>query len=226
MRFVLPNSIPCESTTWHRLRSLVGQDALRLISEEAFHQVVLAYSEPWRQYHTLDHITSLLQALRSLRDLNLSADEMTALRLAILYHDVVYKIGRSSPGFNEISSALQAQNDISFRRGSQDYEIIRIVIESIEATIDHRLTLVHQHRQKVAALMIDLDLAGLGDTPGKFDRASELVWLEHQPVYTRDEFDAGRSKWAAGFLARDKIFQTEYFQHLEARARANLERLV
>jgi len=68
-----------------------------------------AYSEPDRCYHTLKHIESMLSLLDEAKsEIVLTQFDLQILQLAILFHDVTYKVP-SETGYNETSSALLFQ---------------------------------------------------------------------------------------------------------------------
>lgn len=53
--------------------------------------IISKYNEPWRQYHTMSHIKSLLdifEAKYKSKEINL--DEVEILRFATIFHDVIY----------------------------------------------------------------------------------------------------------------------------------------
>src|SRR5262245_56128499 len=90
---------PCEllSDVWRNLtrRQTRTEPAAQAVLDE----LMQAYSEPHRQYHTIEHVASLLQLLdkhgRGVLDRN-------AVALAILFHDVIYDPTRHD---NEHASA-------------------------------------------------------------------------------------------------------------------------
>jgi predicted metal-dependent HD superfamily phosphohydrolase len=67
-----------------------------------------AYSQPGRQYHTIEHIASLF---RQLEDYGHAVVDRDAVALAILFHDVVYDPLRHD---NEEKSAALAGERLAF----------------------------------------------------------------------------------------------------------------
>jgi predicted metal-dependent HD superfamily phosphohydrolase len=55
-------------------------------AESTLEELVRAYAEPHRHYHTLDHVADLLR----LWEKHGGASDAGAVRLAILFHDAVY----------------------------------------------------------------------------------------------------------------------------------------
>ena len=68
-------------------------------AEAVLDELVCAYGEPHRHYHTLDHIAALL---RLLEEHGRGVGDHDAVALAILFHDVVYDPARHD---NEDASA-------------------------------------------------------------------------------------------------------------------------
>ena len=75
-----------------------------------------------------------------------------------------------------------------------------------------------------ARLLVDVDLAILGADPQRFDESDQQIRAEYAHV-PEDEFRAGRRRVLNGFLARPRMYSTEYFHSaFEQRARDNLAR--
>lgn len=181
----------------------------------------VAYDEHWRTYHNVFHIIDMLDQAKHFLS-QLSDENYLKLQFMILYHDVVYKIDRER-GFNERASAARARKDLSSRGTLASPQFVDEVEQGILATINHSLTGVDERSTEIVAMLLDLDLHGLGLRPAQFFHANEKIWNELQPKFTREEFDAGRIIWAQKFLKdRPKIFHTRSFAHLESQAIKNL----
>src|SRR5918912_1569268 len=87
-------------TEWARL--LVGLGCPPGACQSTFADLAGRYREPWRYYHTLDHVAAVLEEVRSLRG---GAPEVPALLLAAWFHDAVYD---PRAGDNEERSAAYA----------------------------------------------------------------------------------------------------------------------
>lgn len=190
------------------------------VSAIAIDRVCQSYSEQWRSYHATRHILGML---RGASRLSLTGADYDLLCLLIIYHDVWLKISRE-PGENERKSAAWAIDDVSTRLSHQAW-LATLLQQGIEATITHTLDGVDDQFREVVSYLLDLDLWGLGQSPERFQEDTEAVWHEFEPRYTRAEFDAGRSSWAATFLTRERVYHTKHFAHLEGQARANLTAL-
>lgn len=190
------------------------------VGSAAIDAVCEAYAEEWRDYHSSRHIMGMLHTAARLP---ISLEDRWLLSLLIIYHDVWYKIGRES-GENERRSADWAIRDLAFYPGDTE-RLFLLVRQGIEATINHTLDGVDRRFVSVVSYLLDLDLWGLGQPPVRFQQDTEAVWHEFQPRYTREEFDRGRSAWAAKFLERPRIYHTMHFSCYEGDARENLRRL-
>jgi predicted metal-dependent HD superfamily phosphohydrolase len=178
----------------------------------AFDEMVRAYREPHRHYHTLDHVAALLALLDRHTEAGRDRDVLT---LAIMFHDVVYDPMRQD---NEEASASLASNRLRHLGFSE--ETVAKVARCILAT---------RHRQDAAAsgdadiaLLLDLDLAILAAPPGEYRAYAQAVRREYAAIPDA-LYRPGRRRVLEGFLARERIYQTERLRALwEVPSRTNL----
>ena len=162
-------------------------------------------------YHVLAHVLACLDELGRSRDLAQDAD---AVRAALWFHDAVWGPGR--PDNEEASAALA---DAALADGGIPEARRRAVRALVLATRHDRVAELPDAR-----LIADIDLAILGAGPDDYARYERAVRMEYGQL-SDDAFAAGRAAFAAGMLARPRIYATErYFRRLEAAARANLAR--
>jgi predicted metal-dependent HD superfamily phosphohydrolase len=174
--------------------------------------LVQTYGEPHRHYHTLGHIGALLALLdRHGR----GAADPDALRLAILFHDVVYDPTRHD---NEQASAAVATERLT-RLGFP---------AALVAKVAHCIIATRHDRPAEAmgdadlALLLDLDLSILAAAPGDYRAYAGAVRREYAFV-PEHLYRPGRRRILEGFLARERIYLTEPLRALwEEPARANL----
>jgi hypothetical protein len=81
------------SHTWRELARRHGCETTR--AEVVLDELLRAYSEPTRKYHTIEHIGSLL---RKLDEHDHAVVDRDAVVLAMLFHDVVYDPRRHDKG--------------------------------------------------------------------------------------------------------------------------------
>lgn len=176
----------------------------------AFTQLVAAYSEPHRHYHTLDHIDALL-AYR-LQAEQAFGPEAVSLELAVWYHDVVYDPRRQD---NESRSAAWARTALA-NLGIGEARLAR-VCEMILMTKDHEAP----EQDPVARFFLDADLSILSADPIRYAEYAAQIRQEYAWVADCD-YCVGRRAVLQGFLQWTAIFRTAWFRHGELAARRNL----
>lgn len=192
-------------------------DWLRLCGRLGMQSGVLAiwrelerhYREPHRAYHNLDHIGECLSEFEAVRS---CACAPNAVELAIWFHDAIYDPRAQD---NEERSA-QLAGDLLEPMGLPDVSIHEV----------RSLILVTRHTAPPttpdASLLTDIDLAILGQPPGRFAAFEQQIRQEYSWV-PPSEFAAGRAMILRGFLDRPTIYSTPTFrQKYEQRARTNL----
>lgn len=197
------------SDVWRDLARRHGCDSV--LAERVLDDLVRAYAEPHRHYHTVGHIAELLQLLEQ----HGGASDGDAVKLAILFHDVVYDPARND---NEAASAKLAVEQLAL------LSFPRLLISKVE-----RYVLATQHGASLPAtgdadlhLLLDLDLSVLAAASDRYSAYAQVIRQEYAAV--PDElYRPGRRRVIEGFLARPQIYLTERLRALwEAPARANL----
>lgn len=192
------------------------------LEDLAFAWLYHNYSSSTRAYHTLEHIDDCLARLDDfVQDPTNKAFvdtyiDFNALMVAIWFHDAVY-IPTSK--VNERESADMVL--VCLSGDLVDFH----VAERAEALI---MTTVHDPKfvptNITTELMLDIDLASLGYSKEKFDENSENIRKEYLFVEENAYRDA-RVKILKGFLARPRIYHTDwFFNRYEKQARENLTR--
>ena len=176
-----------------------------------FDELVGAYSESGRFYHTLKHLEECFWHFDSARRL---ARIPAEIEISIWFHDAIYDTRRND---NEENSAAWAANVI--RDSCLSPEVAERITHLILAT---------KHQAKPAsgdvALFVDVDLSILGASTDRFDDYERQIRQEYAWV-PENEFRQGRAKLIEGILARKRIYSTDFFQNkLETAARANVMR--
>ncbi len=178
-----------------------------------FAQLVTAYSEAQRHYHNLDHLAHLLHVVEPFKD-SLDSASWTELVLAVYYHDVVYDSRRSDNEERSAEFAREALTGLSLPNGTHD-----AVSELILSTKDHRPRRPQRHH----ALLLDADLAILGESPPRYAAYAEAIRREYAWV-PEEAYREGRAKVLERFLQRERIYLTdELHARYEAAARGNLQ---
>jgi predicted metal-dependent HD superfamily phosphohydrolase len=168
------------------------------------------WQEPQRHYHTLTHLTAVLEHIDVLEPYAADPD---VVRLAAWFHDAVYLPDRSE---NEERSARLAERALP-EAGVPDAktaEVARLV----------RLTVTHDPADddRDGQVLCDADLAILAAPPAEYAAYAAAVREEYHFVPNAD-FRAGRAAILRQLLDLPRLFRTPYGQkEWEATARYNL----
>lgn len=167
-----------------------------------------AYGEKQRAYHTLKHIQDCLTQLDRTHHTNI-------IETAIWFHDAVYDPQAHD---NEEQSAAWAVRTL------QEGNVAPHIIRAVE-----RLILITKHQQPPThpdeCLLLDIDLSILGQSPATFDHYETLIRQEYAWV-PETAYRAGRAKILNAFLNRAALYHTPFFQPYEIQARENLTRSI
>ncbi len=181
-------------------------------ARERFEALCQAYAEPQRRYHTLQHLRECLGQEERITQL---AERPGEVLIALWFHDAVYDtLGRG----NEARSAAWARDVVASAGGHDAAERV------------HRLVMATEHHavpsSRDAQVLVDVDLSILGAGADRFDEYERQVRDEYRHVPGL-LFRSKRRSVLQGFLARERLFNTDGFhQLLEARARDNLKRSI
>jgi predicted metal-dependent HD superfamily phosphohydrolase len=176
-------------------------------------QILAAYSEPHRKYHTLQHLSECLGWLEPVLD---QAEHPGEVEIALWFHDAVYALERQD---NELRSAEWANAELIDR--GVDSEVRERVGALVMATKHAAPPQTTDER-----LLVDVDLAILGAPRERFDEYEKQIRAEYGwvPGFL---FRRKRREVLAGFLARPVLLSSAYFrERLEESARANLQRSI
>jgi len=178
-----------------------------------FQDLVQAYTQPERAYHSLVHVLDCLEQLDWGRTI---AERAIEVELGLWFHDVVYDTHAAD---NEARSAAWAKT--ALQNSGVAPEVTARVAELILAT-RHQAAATGRD----SSLIADIDLSILGRDPSEFDRYEANIRREYQWV-SEAAYRAARARILVSFLRRDSVFQTLAFQtRYEAQARANLDRSI
>ena len=180
------------------------------VKSRIFQQLVDAYSQPHRYYHTLTHIRHSLAVLAILRS---HCQNFVALQFAAWFHDSVYDPKASD---NEQKSAEFATIALDQLGCSPELrtEIIRLIL------------LTQSHQTDVGdidgQILLDADLAILGTPRSIYQHYACCIRQEY--AFVGDlEYSQRRQQILTAFLQRDRIYATEPIHcRLESRARQNV----
>ena len=178
----------------------------------AYAELARHYGEPWRRYHTGEHLDACLRHFDSARQ---HMEEPDAVEMALWYHDAVYDVRGND---NEERSAQLFKETVE---GAADEGFCDRVCD---------LIMVTQHmdppEQGDARYIVDIDLSSFGQPWDAFIADSRKVRAEITHL-SDAEFNESQSKFLRKLQSRPSFFTSEYFRdRYEARARVNLDRLL
>ncbi len=192
---------------WTKIMQAYGFASGRNVCEE----LIAAHQSKGRHYHTDEHISACLRHLEKVRH---DVTDWKSLALAFWFHDAVYKPFSST---NERDSADWAIRFLKANQASAD-QITRID-ELIMATCHNGEASDHDMQ-----ILIDIDLSILGARPEVYNVYEVNIRKEYKRV-PGFIFKSNRKKILHSFLAKPRIYGTDYFfEKLETTARENLRR--
>lgn len=176
-----------------------------------FRTIEAHYTESHRAYHTLEHLGHCFEEFDQAKYL---AYHVFILELAIWFHDIIYDPHARD---NEEQSAKLAQQICSHAKLSSNFgSLTANLIRATKHTGD-------QVTGKNARLLLDIDLAILGQPPERFSEYERQIRVEYAWV-PEGEYRKRRAEILQGFLAQTHIYRTWFFQErYEVAARMNLK---
>ncbi|WP_328561144.1 hypothetical protein [Streptomyces coelicoflavus] len=168
------------------------------------------WQEPQRRYHTLAHLTAVLDHVDALAE---HADDVDAVRLAAWFHDAVYLPERSE---NEERSARLAERalpeaGVPAEKAAEVARLVRLTVGHAPAGDD-----------RDGQVLCDADLAVLASPPSAYAAYTAAVREEYHFVPS-EAFRAGRAAILRQLLDLPALFHTPHGRReWEATARHNL----
>ena len=180
---------------------------------KTYRELVAAYSQKHRHYHTGAHIDDCLGHLPSVAKI---ADNEHEIELALWFHDAIYKPLSAN---NERHSADWACNFLRTNGAVRDAR------DRVQ-----RLIMVTEHdaptETRDESILVDIDLSILGAEPAVYDRFEAAVRKEYK-VVPEFLYRGKRAEILQGFVARERIYANEPFAgQRENQARENLARAI
>ncbi|MFG3639962.1 metal-dependent phosphohydrolase [Micromonospora sp. NPDC047762] len=160
-------------------------------------QLIARWREPHRHYHTVAHLTAVLDVVDQHADLAARAD---GVRLAAWFHDAVYD-PRADGDANERESAALAESVLTGLGvpAPTVAEARRLVL----LTAGHAVT----PGDRDGALLCDADLAVLAAPAATYERYAAAIRQEYAHV-PEPAFRAGRAAVLTGLLSLPALFRS------------------
>lgn len=206
---------------WRNLGVALGARDQAL--DEVYRQLDHRYREAHRFYHTWEHIASCLHELDSAAHL---CARPQVVELALWFHDVVYdphatdNEERSATLLSEAVLRLAVEPEISVVAQGLVRATAHFAEEGWGAMDLQGAGEIDQDMR----VTLDIDLATLGSPSVQYDRHEKEIRQEYA-FLTEGEWREGRGKLIEAFLARPRIYRTDFFRaRYETQARENLTR--
>jgi predicted metal-dependent HD superfamily phosphohydrolase len=181
-------------------------------------QVLTAYAEPQRAYHSTRHLVEVLAQWAQVEREGAWQHPRETF-LGLLFHDAVYVPGAADN--EEASAALALEACAQWLPGAGiDAPYVAHLV---------RLTARHGHLapsdvSAEEALLLDCDMAVLGGAREAYD-AYECGVAQEYAALPPELYAAGRRRFLEGLLAREHLYLSPRFrERFEHRARENLQR--
>lgn len=175
-----------------------------------FRQIIAAYSEKHRMYHTTIHLENMFRVMDFFYP-----DASPLIQLATFYHDFVYDPASAT---NEADSAVIMNHLLRDCLPGKD---IRAIARAIQMTAGHRLE--ECHPEDYPLLVADLSsLSNTNITMMSYQLDTSFIRSEYD-FLSDEEWKQGRLAFIEDFLSRSNIFPAEdRFTEFETQARGNL----
>lgn len=210
--------------------SVAAKADLETAFDTVFNELIAAYQEPHRHYHTLAHLQDCLEKLDAAKPAA-AVENADEIELALWFHDAIYNTHQapmpqaSTPQVradNEALSALwmkRVATAAGLQQSGSSGEGANIArIESLILATRHAALPVSDSEQ----LLVDIDLSVLGADERAFAAYEKNIRLEYLWV-EESLFRAKRAEILQQFLDREPLYHTPFFHdRYEARAKQNL----
>ena len=180
--------------------------------QQIYNELIAAYSERQRAYHTVQHLYECLSLMEAVQyELN----DPYAVALALWFHDVIYD--PQAPD-NELKSA-----ELFEQLMAQDLQLdtMQKIKRWILATQKHAPT-----DETDLQFLLDIDLAILAATPERFMQYEQQIQQEYAWV-DPEVYSIKRKEVLMNFYQSEPLYQTAYFQkNFELNAKDNLRQIL
>ena len=171
--------------------------------------LITAYCESGRHYHNLRHLEECLTEFDRVRS---TLSDPSAVEAALWFHDAVYDPRSTTNEEDSAAIAVECLAEANVARATMD-----LVRQLVLCTKAHEPGGIPD-----AAVLIDIDLAILGQPPERYREYEQAIRAEYAWV-SDATFAQKRAEILGRFLQRPVIYRTEPFRmRYESAARANL----
>jgi predicted metal-dependent HD superfamily phosphohydrolase len=179
------------------------------LSTNLWLEIFTKYSEPKRQYHTIDHLEAIISDLTEVKS---RVSDWDTMLFTVFYHDIIYKASSNTNEGDSAKLAMQRLSEIGYPA-----EKVAKCANMILSTKKHE-----QSEDSDTNYLIDTDLAILGKSSYDYQKYTEQIREEYS-IYPDFMYNTGRKKALQHFLQMETIYKTEYFlKKYEKQARINI----
>lgn len=180
--------------------------------EECFNFIVSSYSQPERYYHTLDHISQVLNELDTFcYSYVLTVQDVDALVLAAIYHDIVYDVRANDNEFQSAGYAYEALVGMGYPSSFAGF-----VADLISATA-HK----SPPTTTLTKILVDADLGVLSDPWPRYLKYMRNVRCEYS-FLSDEEWCNGRLEFLGRMVELPSIYYTIGSENLDIIAYNNM----
>ncbi len=193
---------------WMRFVERIAGDAKS--PAQALSGLEVAYADPPRAYHNLNHIADCLGVMDQMPEAT-----GPAIELAIWYHDAIY---------DPFSKTNEQDSALFMRRAATDMGIANEIIDAAASLI-----LITANHQQAASpdeqVIADIDLSIIASPAPAYDRYALAIRKEYKDVEEL-AYQTGRQQFLQSLLDAPVLFRTQWARtrRFDQQARANISR--
>lgn len=190
--------------------------------ERTVHFVYSQYYHGNRWYHNHSHISDILTKFHSFCQDTGFDQNIDEIKLALIFHDVIYDLPNLSKLSNEHKSALLFERIANSHQGNLDVKLVSDLIRSTEHSNPQWKSTPQSPLEY--QIVHDLDFSSLGKSYPEFVKDGIAIRAEYWFV-PEETFQMGREAFLTEMLNQNPIFLTEYFREkYEHQAKDNLRK--
>ncbi len=202
----------------NRWRNLLARTTKIGAPDHSWTEIVRAYTQPHRGYHTFQHLDECFAEFDEVRD---KIEDVDAVEYTIYFHDIVYNFGKPKAGALSSEEKSAHLADRRLKEMGVDARTVAKVGKYVMWTGNHTLPTDDPDLKH----LLDIDLAIFGQSEARFDEYEDQIGHEYSWA-SPDLYRKERAKLLTKFRA-GPIYKTDYFRRkYEDRARANLARSI
>lgn len=196
-------------------------------SDKLYNTIVSGYTnDTFRKYHNLEHVKKCLLTLENSK---YNGNYSAILKMALLFHDIIYIPGRFDNEFKSGECFLKFINKLNIPKSKLEfdvYDVRDLILMTDHFSKEYYEDLIEDEHHFLYSEILyikDIDLSGLGSNLETYYNNEKNVREEF--LYNMDTYTywKNRIKFLKNLLSRNYIFETEeFFNEYENQARNNM----